>query len=114
MSTSLFSQTVKLTGKEKVVKSALDALEGYGFLRVLKSCVEGIGFGDDCVGCLYPIEDDDDFEGVWCYYLDDEVIVSEDEFRGYLAEACERYIELHPDKKDELEQILSQQRGSIC
>lgn len=110
MSASLFLQTVKLKGNERVVKSALNALNGLDFLQGLRCWVEGTGYGDDCVGCFYPVDDDDDFDGVWCYYLDEEVVVSEEEFMDYLAEACQRYIQLNPSKKEKLKQIISQSR----
>lgn len=112
MRTPLFLRTADMKGNERVVKSALDALEPHGFLRVLKSLLEGTGYGTDGVSCFYPIDDDDDYEGVCCHYLDEEVIVSEEEFMDYLGDACQRYVELHPEKKDELEQIISQSRSS--
>ena len=69
--------------------------------------LRGIGYGDEHVAIEFP-EDDDIFQGVRAYYLDEEVIVSEDEFYQHLKIAVQRYIELHPDRRDKLEQIISQ------
>ena len=77
---------------------------------------EGTAINED--GCCFPGDLDEyelyndyngiPFEGVKCWVYEDEITVSEEEFFRLLKEACERYIELHPDEKDELQKIMAQ------
>lgn len=75
--------------------------------------MKGIGF---CIiegcGCLSP-ENGDDFEGVACFLADDEIILTEEEFFSLLKEACQRYTEMYPDRREELKQIISQSKSFI-
>ena len=93
------------------VKDALNAVGFQGFPEAVSCWLRGIGYGVDGGGVDFP-EEDDMFEGVRCYYLgglkDEEVIVSEKIFFEHLKSACERYIELYPEKREELERIMSQ------
>ena len=57
---------------------------------------------------LYNDYDGVPFEGVECWSFEDEVTVSEEDFFSVLKIACERYIELHPNEKDELQKIMAQ------
>ena len=70
---------------------------------------EGCRFpGDLDEGELYNDYNGVPFEGVECWAFDKEITVPENEFFKLLKIACDRYIELHPDRKDELEKIMSQ------
>ena len=102
-----------------VVKDALNTFNASYFPEFIESLIlKKEGGGDEYGGCRFPSDLDESeiyhdyggnpFEGVECWYLEDNVVVSEDEFFKLLKEACERYIELHPDKTDEIEQIMSQ------
>ena len=103
MNQRLFEDKTSLT----ILKRALNVIGRRDFPSAVGYWLRGIGYGDEHVAIEFP-EDDDIFEGVRAYYLDEEVIVSEDEFFTVLKEACQRYVELRPDRKDELEQIISQ------
>jgi hypothetical protein len=107
----LFEGIGRKKDKISTVKEALNTLDGYSFPDAVENWLNGIGFGGDGGGVDFP-EDGDKFEGVRCYYLggieEKEVIVSEDEFFTVLKEACQRYIELCPEKREELQQIMSQ------
>ena len=78
------------------------------FLEAVEDCIKGIGFGiiEGC-GCLFP-ENGDDFEGVACFLADDEIILTEEEFFSLLKEACQKYIKIYPNRRDELRLILRQ------
>lgn len=90
----------------------------YNFLSIVDSLLKKQGTVINDEGCSFPEDLDEDelyndyggipFEGVNCWSFDNEVTVSEEEFFKVLKMACERYIELHPEKKEELEQIISQ------
>ena len=108
----------KIDYKNDLLGPAKDAINSVAseenFLEAVEDCLKGIGFGIiEGFGCLFP-ENGDDFEGVACFLADDEIILTEEEFFSLLKEACQKYIKIYPNRKDELEQILSQQRGSIC
>lgn len=123
MTTKLLFEGIGLKDdKASIVKKALNTLDGYDFPEAVKYFLDKTGYGTDGGGCDFPGDLDEyeiyhdyggkPFEGVRCYYLggfeEEEVIVSEEEFFKLLKEACERYITLHPDKKDELEKIMAQ------
>ena len=58
--------------------------------------------------CAFPCEDEDDmFDRVRFSFLDkDEIIVSQEIFKKYLKIAAKRYIELNPQKADEVQNVL--------
>lgn len=112
----LFYDSKKSEGSILIVKNYLDDMYGRGyFLRTLERIAERIGGGDEYSGCMFPEEvdpvDDEAFDkGVRCWYLEDEVIVSEQELYDVMSMACQRYIELNPKSKEEVENILSKWR----
>lgn len=105
-----------------IVKEALNSLDSSSFPKAINYFLNDTGYGNDGGGCDFPGDLDEHeiyhdyggkpFEGVRCYYLggfeEEEVIVSKEEFFDILKIACQRYIEIHPDQKDELEKIMSQ------
>lgn len=120
MKSNLFEGIGRRKDKLSTVMKALNTLNDSYFVKSAAYLLQGEGSGDEYGGCRFPNDLDESeiyhdyggnpFEGVECWYLEDNVVVSEDEFFKLLKEACERYIELHPDKKDEIEQIMSQSR----
>lgn len=102
-----------------VVKEALNTFDSSYFPEFVENLMlKKEGGGDEYGGCRFPNDLDESeiyhdyggkpFEGVECWYEEENLIVSENEFFKVLKEACERYIELHPDKKEELEKIMTQ------
>ena len=106
MKPDLFEKIDRTNDPYQIVKSALNSSLGWGFISALDRWLRGVSYGDEYAGCDFP-EDDDQFKGIRCYFLDDEIIISEQVFFEHLRKACQRYIELHPDRKDKLEQIIS-------
>jgi hypothetical protein len=104
----------------QIVKKALNEFNNSHFPRFVESLViYKEGGGGEHGGCrfakaldeseLYADYNGVPFEGVECWSYDDqEIIVSEHEFYKCLKLACDKYIELHPETRDELEQIMSQ------
>ena len=115
----LFENIDRKNDNLKIAKNVLNSFGERSDFPLIVDCLlgkEGTSVNED--GCSFPDDLDEDelyndydgvpFEGVNCWYFDEEAIVPEDEFFKLLKEACQRYIELHPDKRNELEQILSQ------
>ena len=103
----------------RIVKTVFNHYGGRSdFPRTVSLLLNKTGIVMDYDGCRFPGDLDEYelhhdyngvlFEGVECWSLDDEITVSEDVFYEILKEACQRYIELNPDRREELEQIMSQ------
>jgi CDI immunity protein len=102
----LFDGVDSTTDSLWIVKYYLNAIAGISFPEALNYLFEGTGYGDEYNMCEFPSEDDM-FEGVRFYFLDkDEIIVSQEIFQKYLKIAAERYIELNPEKADEVQNVL--------
>ena len=102
-----------------IVKELLNHFGEYPDFSLTVDCLlgkEGTVINED--GCCFPGDLDEyelyndyngvPFEGVKCWVYEDEIIVSENDFFKLLKIACERYIELHPNEKDELQKIMAQ------
>ena len=91
-----------------VLKDAINVVAYGKFSKAVSCWLQGIGYSYNGNGCDFA-EKGDEFDGVCCYYNENyEVVISEEVFFEHLKIAIQRYIELNPDKKDELEQIVSQ------
>ncbi|MHC5614517.1 MAG: ribonuclease toxin immunity protein CdiI [Nostoc sp.] len=104
----LFDSVDYKTDSLWIVKSSFNAIDGISFPEGLNYLVEGTGYGSEYAMCAFPCEDEDDiFDGVRFSFLDeDEIIVSQEIFKKYLKIAAERYIELNPERADEVQNIL--------
>lgn len=90
-------------------KEFFNSINDISFLSTIGYLVEGVSYGDEYKGCLFPDSlewDEELFEGVRFTYLDDEVVVSKKEFRECLYLACKKYEEFHPDKSFEIKELL--------
>ncbi|WP_310485349.1 ribonuclease toxin immunity protein CdiI [Chamaesiphon sp. VAR_48_metabat_403] len=87
-----------------VVKEFLNTLSGHYFYWGLNHVTNGQGCGTEHAGCVFPTdgkdEDEEIHDGVYCYYFDDSVVISEEDFRSILKVACERYIFIYPNCVD--------------
>lgn len=119
MNNKLLFEKIELNDPLKIVKEVFNNIgDSSTFSKSVKDLLSKERVGIDYDGCRFPNDLDESeiyhdyggkpFEGVECWIMDEEVIVSEEEFFKVLKEACKRYMELHPDKKDELEQIMAQ------
>lgn len=81
------------------------------FLDMISNLMDRVGWGNEYAGCDFPENMDYEeelFEGVKCWYFEEEVIVSENYFKKCLIIACKEYVKLNPDKKQETEKIINQ------
>ena len=119
MDTNLFTFIDYSNDPLGIVKEALNTFHHAYFIEYVSSFInKKEGVGDENGGCRFPNDLDEyelfndyggkPFEGVECWYQDYNIVVSEEEFFNVLRQACERYIELHPDEKDELQKIMAQ------
>ena len=111
MSSNLFRKIDYKNDPYCIVKDALNMMNRYSFPKAVNYWLNGISYDGDGGGIDFP-DEEDNFESVRCYYLggfdEEETVVSKEEFFSLLKQACKRYIELHPEKREELEQIMSQ------
>jgi CDI immunity protein len=99
----------------RIVKNCFESMNNSSFIEQLELLVNRkVGGGYPC-GYIFPEQldeiDDRDVElfiGVLCWYFEDEIVVSEQDFYDIMVMACQRYIELYPKTKKEIERILSQ------
>ncbi|MHC5675281.1 ribonuclease toxin immunity protein CdiI [Nostoc sp.] len=91
-----------------IVKYYFNAIDGISFPYAINTLLKGTGYGNEYNMCAFPCEDEDDiFDEVRFSFLDeDEIIVSQEIFKKYLKIAAERYIELNPERADEVQNIL--------
>lgn len=116
----LFTQEDVDTGLNLIVVSYFDIMYDNGcFLKVLDYMVQKIGFSTDGAYCHFACEYDgflDDMifkEGVFFAIgyppeKNDEVIVSEETCYHYVKLACKRYLALHPEDTDKVNNILAE------
>ena len=93
-----------------IIKDYFNKINDCFFLDRINNIVSRIGGGDEYAGCEFPERMDYDgepYEGVKCWYLEDEIIVSEEDFKKHLIFACKEYTKLHLKKKEEIEKILN-------
>jgi hypothetical protein len=109
MSSNLFKNVDYNSDPLWIAKEVFNAMNNMFFLKTLNKLVDGIGWPNEYAGCQFSNDLDESeeyFEGVLCWYLDYEIIISEKDFYDCLKVACEHYLELNPEKKEEIQKIL--------
>jgi len=110
MNEALFKRVDRKNDPLWVAKEFFNSINNMFFLRAVKYLIDGIGYGNEYSDCEFSgdlEEDEEPFEGVRFRYYDDEIVVSEETFRDCLMLACQKYGEMNPDKRDELDKLLS-------
>lgn len=115
----LFSQSDVDTGLNLIVVSYFDIMydKGY-FLKVVDYMAQKIGFSSDGAYCHFACEYDgflDDMifeEGVFFAIgyppeKEDEIVINESTCYHYVRLACEKYLKLHPEDTDKVNELLS-------
>jgi CDI immunity protein len=103
-----------------IVKSLFEHSNNDQFTELLEDIINRVTGGGESSGCAFPddphpeIEGDEEeaFEGILVWYFDEEKIFSEQEFYGVMMIACEKYIELNPNKKSVVNAILAKWKFS--
>lgn len=93
-----------------VVKEFFNTMNDAFFFRAVNYLADRIGYGHEYAGCEFFHELDeyeDPFEGVRCWYLENEVVVSEEDFKNCLQLACEQHVELNHEKQEETREIIA-------
>ena len=112
----LFSQSDVDTGLNLIVVSYFDIMyEKDRFLDTIENITQKESFVLDGVYCVFPDMDsydkDEHFEGVefavgYPPTEEDTVIVSEETCFHYVRLACEKYLQLHPEDTDKINELL--------
>jgi CDI immunity protein len=95
-----------------VAKEFINTLGGHYFYWGLNLVINGQGCGTEHAGCRFPTDVKDEGEeihdGVYCYYFDNSVVISEKDFRNLLKVACERQLSIYPNhaNKEHIQAIV--------
>ncbi|MCO4859205.1 ribonuclease toxin immunity protein CdiI [Herbaspirillum sp. WGmk3] len=94
-----------------IVKVFFNSLESQNrFLWALRLMVDRRGCAVNYDYCFFSDLSDPDpeyhFLGVKIGFGDNEIQLTDEEFAEFLGRACERYMQLHPEEKDEVTSIL--------
>jgi hypothetical protein len=111
MSSQLFDHVDYKNDPHWVAKEFFNSIyQQESFLWALPLLVERKGCGVNEEVCVFPDLDDPDpsfhFSGVMFVTFGDEVVISDDEFLRYLRVACTRYLQNHPERRVEVDEIL--------
>ena len=108
----LFPRPGKDSEQVWIVKRCLDTVEHKNFIQQISDILDGKNYTSEYEGgtCEFPHnleETEEPFVGVRVRYSDNnEIIVSEETLRECILIACQRYLELYPEKKPEMANIL--------
>ncbi len=112
MNGNLFSKIDYQNDSLWVVKEFFNSINNWRFIDTVSNLVNGIGYGGEHSNCDFPDdldEGEEPFCGVRVGYFDDEVIVSDEIFRAELINACQKYLQSHPESRHSLAKIIGQQ-----
>lgn len=117
MSKNLFEMSDVYSGLNEVVVGYFNIMSsGRNFLEVIEHIVGRVGFNTDGAYCNFPdmnsFDESEHFEGVEFAvgYPPSEaetVIVSEKACDQYVRLACEKYLHLHPEDTDKINELLA-------
>ncbi|MFP3523291.1 ribonuclease toxin immunity protein CdiI [Pantoea sp. SIMBA_072] len=117
MNKELFGQPYHDDDPVWVVKAYFDRMyNDGGFLRAIELLMIKGALNKDGAYCHFPdmnsYDEEDHFEGVEFAYgyppeEDDTVIVSEETCYQYVRLACEKYLHLHPEYTDKVNELLA-------
>jgi CDI immunity protein len=87
-----------------IVKESLNTFDDRNFYIRIIDLVNGKGQSTECAGCIFPDDPKDEgeeiYDGVFCYYFDYKIVISEVDFRKLIKIACERYLMMNLHSKD--------------
>ncbi|QJT80116.1 ribonuclease toxin immunity protein CdiI [Kosakonia sp. MUSA4] len=117
MTKNLFEMSDVNAGLNEIVVSYFNIMaSGRNFLEVIECIIGRIGFNTDGAYCNFPDMDSYDesehFEGVefavgYPPSEADTVIVSEKNCYHYVRLACEKYLKLHPEDMEKVNELLA-------
>jgi len=97
---------------EWVIKDCFNSVNLYGkFVWGVEYIINRIGFVIDETCCNFPDWDDSDpechFDGIMFCVWEGEIIVPEKIGFKYVRLACEKYLELHPEDTNKVNELLT-------
>jgi len=107
----IFENVNTKIGPTWIVKEFFNSLQSQErFLWALRLIVDRRGCAVNYDYCFFSDLNDPDpeyhFSGVKIGVGDHEIQLTDEEFAEFLGRACERYMQLHPEEKDEVTSIL--------
>ena len=111
MNEYIFRQIDYDNDPEWVIKDFFNSMNLYGrFIWTVKNIISKTGFVVDETFCSYPDWNDSDpeshFEGIMFGVWEGELIVTESVAFKYTRLACEKYLQLHPEDTDKINELL--------
>lgn len=113
----LFERPLSIVDPNSIIKSYFDLMYNDGqFLNAIETIIHKDSFVSDGLYCIFPdmnsCDKSEHFEGVefaigYPPTKDDIVIVSEETCYYYVRLACEKYLALHPEDKDKVNELLA-------
>ena len=92
------------------VQCFFNAVSDFNFVEVIGRLLQGVGHGADYAHCTFPSDLDpgeEVFDGVRFSIFEDSVILTDEEFRYFIREACKSYLVSHPAEWDSISSMLS-------
>jgi hypothetical protein len=92
------------------VQCFFNAVSDFNFVEVVGRLLQGIGHGTDYAHCTFPSDLDpgeEMFDGVKFSIFEESVVISVEELRYYIREACASYLASHPDEQNVISNLLS-------
>jgi hypothetical protein len=92
------------------VQCFFNAVSDFTFVEVVGRLLQGIGHGADYAHCTFPSDLDpgeEAFDGVRFSIFEDSVILTVEELRRFIREACDSYLASHPEERELISGLLS-------
>lgn len=84
------------------------------FIEVIACICNNIGYSINDVGFTFPdlksIDESLHFDGVLFYRFDEDIFITDDDFKKYVQNICEVFLEKHPEHALEIKKNMSQFR----
>ena len=94
------------------VQTFFNAVGDASFVRMADCLTRGIGFVSDAAGCSFPSDlepDEEPFDGVRFSLFEDQVVISVEQLRRFLAEAIDAYTKNNAPGATTLSEYLSRE-----
>lgn len=112
MSKELFQNFNHVDDPDWIIKVYFNHLYSCGrFMQGVSLFIEKTGYSINYDGCAFPDLSDSDpfyhFEGVKLWCGNDEIIISDSKFVGFIKQACKLFLSEHPEDEEKLKEILN-------
>jgi hypothetical protein len=99
------------------VQAFFNSISDMSFISTMSHISESHGFSTDYCHCRFPSDFDPwdnqkPFAGVQFSLFNDTVVISRSDFLIYCAMVCERHLDVNPDNKSAVEDILAKLRNN--